>query len=110
METKDTVSDDEPIHQNVIGRVKWFNRKKGFGFICVVNPEHELNNTDLFFHYTSIKTENFKILYPGEYVSFDIFKNEEEKWICNNITGIYGNELLTDNTTYHYRITYKNKQ
>ena len=31
-----------------IGRVNWFNRRKGFGFICIITPNIELTNTDVF--------------------------------------------------------------
>ena len=40
--------------------VNWFNRKKGYGFITVVTPDNELTNEDIFTHYTSIKTNNYK--------------------------------------------------
>ena len=48
------------------GIVKWFNNKKGFGFI-------ELNEgKDIFVHHTSIKMEGYKTLTEGERVKFDI--------------------------------------
>ncbi len=48
------------------GIVKWFNNKKGFGFI-----EQE-DGPDLFVHYSSIDTDGFKTLNEGDQVSFDI--------------------------------------
>ncbi len=48
------------------GRVKWFNEKKGYGFI-----ETE-NQGDVFVHYTGIQGEGFRTLTDGEAVSFDI--------------------------------------
>ena len=48
------------------GIVKWFNNKKGFGFI-------ELDEgKDIFVHHTSIKMEGYKTLTEGERVKFDI--------------------------------------
>ena len=48
------------------GIVKWFNEKKGYGFI-----EQE-DGPDIFVHYSSINMSGFKTLSEGERVSFDI--------------------------------------
>jgi cold shock protein len=48
------------------GTIKWFNEKKGFGFI------QQDNGPDVFVHYTSIKAEGFKTLAEGQRVQFDI--------------------------------------
>lgn len=48
------------------GRVKWFNEKKGYGFI-----ETETQG-DVFVHYTAIEGRGFKTLHDGDRVSFDI--------------------------------------
>jgi CspA family cold shock protein len=48
------------------GKVKWFNEKKGFGFI-----EQDGGN-DLFVHHTAIMGEGFKTLSEGQRVSFEI--------------------------------------
>mgnify|MGYP001314067580 CR=1 FL=1 len=96
--------------QSLIGRVNWFNRKKGYGFITVATPDNELTGEDVFFHYSNIETDNFKTVYPGEYVSFNLGTNDkdgEEKNICMNITGIFGGPLLTDSTTHNIRVTEK---
>jgi len=52
------------------GTVKWFNDKKGFGFI-----EQE-DGPDLFVHYSSILSDGFKTLSEGEQVSFEIEEND----------------------------------
>jgi CspA family cold shock protein len=48
------------------GNVKWFDTKKGYGFI--VGPE----GRDVFVHYTSIDGEGFRSLREGEVVQFDL--------------------------------------
>ena len=48
-----------------IGTVKWFDSKKGFGFI--LNPE----GTDVFVHFSSIEGDGFRSLKDGEKVEFD---------------------------------------
>ena len=48
------------------GKVKWFNEKKGYGFI--ENDE----GGDVFVHHTAIVAEGFRTLAEGERVSFDI--------------------------------------
>ena len=52
----------------VNGRVKWFNDKKGFGFI-----EQE-NGPDVFVHHSNINASGFKSLKEGDRVTFDIEK------------------------------------
>lgn len=48
------------------GTVKWFNDKKGFGFI-----EQE-NGSDLFVHHSAINAAGFKSLKEGDKVTFEI--------------------------------------
>ena len=48
------------------GTVKWFNNKKGYGFIS-----DEAGN-DVFVHYTGLNMEGFKTLEEGQEVEFEI--------------------------------------
>ena len=50
------------------GTVKWFNDKKGYGFIV---PEG--TNQDVFVHYSAIVADGFKSLSEGDKVQFEIF-------------------------------------
>jgi cold shock protein len=53
------------------GTVKWFDEKKGFGFIS------SANGPDIFVHYTNITGDGFKTLAEGDVVEFDIVKGEK---------------------------------
>ncbi len=50
------------------GQVKWFNEKKGFGFIV------DTQGNEIFVHYKDIQGEGFKTLQENERVSFVIEK------------------------------------
>jgi len=49
------------------GTVKWFNNKKGFGFIA---PDD--GGDDVFVHYNSITTDGYKSLEENQKVTFEI--------------------------------------
>lgn len=48
------------------GNVKWFDEKKGYGFITYEE------NQEVFVHFTAIENEGFKTLDPGDEVEFVI--------------------------------------
>jgi CspA family cold shock protein len=52
-----------------VGRVKWFNERKGFGFIG------QESGDDVFVHHTAIQGEGFKTLYEGDEVEFEIIED-----------------------------------
>ena len=51
------------------GKVKWFNAKKGYGFLIT-------NDTEIFVHYSGLNMEGFKTLKPGQTVSFAVLNTE----------------------------------
>ncbi len=56
------------------GTVKWFDSKKGFGFITL-----EDGSKDIFVHYSSIKAkeDEYKKIYEGDEVEFNITEGQK---------------------------------
>lgn len=50
----------------MIGTVKWFNQKKGYGFIT------SEGNEDVFVHFSAIEGDGFKSLDEGQQVEFEV--------------------------------------
>jgi CspA family cold shock protein len=53
------------------GRVKWFDPKKGYGFI--VGPEGQ----DVFVHYSHIDADGFRLLKDGEWVDYELLQGDK---------------------------------
>jgi len=53
------------------GTVKWFNPRKGYGFIATADGR------DLFVHYSSISGDGYKTLVEGDAVTFEIVEGEK---------------------------------
>src|SRR4051794_8927929 len=54
------------------GTVKWFDSKKGFGFIAMPG-----DSRDIFVHFSSIEGDGFRTLADGEQVEFDLVESEK---------------------------------
>ena len=54
------------------GTVKWFNEKKGFGFI--VDPAV---GTDIFVHFSAIQSDGFKTLQEGDQVEYELYTDDK---------------------------------
>ena len=82
----------------VKGQVKWFNSKKGFGFITYRDGDKD---NDIFVHHTCIKysnTESFRNLVTGEYVEFEVSPcpGKDGQFQAEQVTGINNGLLLSE--------------
>jgi CspA family cold shock protein len=59
------------------GRVKWFNARKGFGFI------EQDNGDELFVHFSSIDSDGYKSLLENDEVEFDIGESDKGQQAIN---------------------------
>lgn len=59
------------------GKVKWFDNKKGYGFIT---PE---DGKDIFVHHTAIQGDGYKTLQEGQEVEFDIVQGPKGEQASN---------------------------
>ena len=55
----------------MVGRVKWFNNDKGYGFI-----EYK-ENEDVFVHYSAIELDGYKTLSEGQLVEFKLVETSK---------------------------------
>jgi len=56
---------------SITGQVKWFDPKKGYGFI--IGPDEQ----DVFVHYSQIQGDGFKLLRDGETVEYELVEGDK---------------------------------
>ena len=61
----------------IVGKVKWFNNAKGYGFI-----EREGGN-DVFVHFSAIEGQGYRSLNEGQAVEFDVTDGPKGKQAAN---------------------------
>jgi len=59
------------------GTVKWFNAKKGYGFIS------DEEGNDIFVHFSAITMDGFKVLEEGDKVEFEVADGEKGPQAAN---------------------------
>ena len=59
------------------GKVKWFNAKKGYGFIC------DEDGADVFLHFSALNMEGFKVLEEGDTVEYEVVDGEKGPQAAN---------------------------
>jgi CspA family cold shock protein len=80
--TQDQITDTQ-------GQVKWFDPKKGYGFI--VGPEGQ----DIFVHYTVIEGEGFRVLRDGAAVVYDATRSDKG-WRATKVRGVASDDDDTE--------------
>lgn len=74
------MSEEKRVLTGAIGKVKWFNSEKGYGFITADD------GTEYFIHYTGISIDGrkgYRFLKEEEVVKFDIGQNEKGSYATN---------------------------
>jgi CspA family cold shock protein len=116
MSTNDavTTSTGTTSADRLIGRVKWFNNKAGYGFITVTDGDK--SGSDIFAHHSSIGVSNqqYKYLVQGEYVEFSLSSTQTgtHEFQSANVCGIKGGKLMceTRNENKTSRNNYKSSE
>lgn len=92
----------EASTSRLLGQVKWFNNKAGYGFITV--NEGDQVGKDIFIHYSTIRATSdsqYKYLVQGEYVEFLLEKSSSEthEFQANDVTGVRQGKLMCEMRT-----------
>ena len=85
--------------KSLLGCVKWFNNKVGYGFITLSDGSSE---QDIFVHHSALNTsdEQYKYLVQGEYVCFELVKSSDpdskHDFFAGNVSGVNGGKLMCE--------------
>ena len=94
---------DNSEKKSLLGCVKWFNNKVGYGFITLSDGSLE---QDIFVHHSALNTsdEQYKYLVQGEYVSFELVKSTDpdskHDFFAGNVSGVNGGKLMCETRNF----------
>jgi len=98
LENDVTTSTGTTSSATLLGRVKWFNSKAGYGFITVTDGDK--SGSDIFVHHSAVDVSNqqYKYLVQGEYVEFSLIKTDSgsHEFQAANVCGIKGGKLMCE--------------
>lgn len=104
-----TPSTDSTSAERLLGRVKWFNSKAGYGFITVTDGDR--SGSDIFVHHSAINVENqqYRYLVQGEYVEFSLIAtpNGNHEFQATSVCGIRSGKLMCE-TRREFKIARNN--
>lgn len=80
----------------VEGVVKWFDPRKGFGFI--VGPEGQ----DIFVHFSVIEGDGFRVLKDGSHVRYDA-NSSDKGWKATKVARVESAEVVVPPRRAHVR-------
>ena len=112
MSTNDAVTSASST-EKMLGCVKWFNNKAGYGFISLIDGADV--GKEIFVHHSGIgvNEQQYKYLVQGEYVEFVLSATQggQHEFQAVNVTGLKGGKLMCE-TIYEMKLTrtnYKSK-
>jgi len=93
-----TSTETNSVADKMIGRVKWFNNKAGFGFVTLTDGS--MSGSDIFVHHSAIgvSSQQYKYLVQGEYVEFKLNKVEggTHEYQAAEVCGIKNGKLMCE--------------
>lgn len=94
MSETNNAGDNAAVIGSLLGRVKWFNSKLGYGFITVNESD---GDSDIFIHQSNVRpnVSKYRTLREGEYVSLNISQSGDTRQAID-VTGVNGGPLNCD--------------